>query len=107
MDETYVWAVIASLAAATLLTRMSFIAFAAHLQLPLLLRRGLVYVPPAILAAIIASQVFPPGTDGGASLDLPRLGAAALALAVAWRTRNTMATIVVGMVALWSLQALL
>ena len=107
MDETYVWAVIVALAAATLLTRMSFIAFAAHLELPLLLRRALVYLPPAILAAIIAVQVFPPTPSGNASLDLPRLGAALLAFAVAWRTRSNMATIVVGMLALWALQALL
>ena len=106
MDETYVWAVIATLAAATLLTRMSFIAFAASLELPLLLRRVLTYVAPAIIAAIIAVQVFPPTPAGNASLDLPRLGAALLAFAVAWRTRSNMATIVVGMLALWGLQAL-
>lgn len=107
MDKTHVWTVIALLAAVTLVSRMSFIAFSAHLQLPRLLRRALPYLAPAILAAIIAGQVFPAGADGGPSLDLPRLGAALLALAVAWRTRSTMATIGVGMAALWGLQALL
>ncbi len=106
MEETYVWAVIALLAAATLVSRMSFIAFSAHLRLPPLLRRALAYLAPAILAAIIVDQVFP-ATAAGPSLDLPRLGAALLALAVAWRTRSTMATIGTGMLALWALQALL
>ena len=107
MDETYVWAVIALLAAATLASRLSFIAFSTHLRLPPLLRRALAYLAPAILAAIIVDQVFPATSDGGPSLDLPRLGAALLAVAVAWRTRSTMATIGSGMVALWALQALL
>ena len=107
METAYVWTVIALLAAVTLVSRMSFIAFSAHLPLPQLLRRALPYLAPAILAAIIANQVFPPGTDGGPSVDLPRLGAALLAFAVAWRTRSTMATIGIGMLALWGLQALL
>ena len=107
MDALYVWAVIVLLALATLATRMSFIAFAAHRELPPLLRRALVYVPPAILAAIIVSQVAPTTPSGAPSIDLPRIAAALLAFAVAWRTRSTMATVVVGMLALWGLQAVL
>ncbi|HRE72577.1 MAG TPA: AzlD domain-containing protein [Accumulibacter sp.] len=47
--------------------------------------------------------------DGTPTIDanLPRIAAATLAAAVAWRTRSTLWTIVVGMLALWGLQALL
>ncbi|MFA7270156.1 MAG: AzlD domain-containing protein [Sterolibacterium sp.] len=107
MDATYVWAVILALAAVTYFNRLSFLGLLAHVELPLRLRRMLAYVPPAILAAIIAPQVFPAGLSSLQTLDLPRLVAALLAVIVALRTRSTLATIGIGMLTLWSMQALL
>ena len=101
-----VWLVILALAAATFATRLSFLGLLAHVELPRLLRRALAYVPPAILAAIIVPQVFP-AVNGAPSLDPARLLAAVIAFLVAWRTRSTMATVGIGMLALWGLQALL
>ncbi len=100
------WIVILALAAVTFATRLSFLGLLAHVELPRLLRRALAYVPPAILAAIIVPQVFP-AVAGVPSLDPARLLAAALASLVAWKTRNTLATVSIGMLALWGLQALL
>lgn len=107
MDATLVWSIILALALATFATRLSFLGLLAHLELPHLLRRTLAYVPPAILAAIIAPQVFPAAVSGLPMLDWPRLVAASIAFAVAFRTRSTLATVGIGMLALWSMQALL
>lgn len=107
MDATLVWSIILALALATFVTRLSFLGLLAHVELPHLLRRTLAYVPPAILAAIIAPQIFPAAVSGLPMLDWPRLVAALIAFAVAFRTRSTLATVGIGMLALWSMQALL
>ena len=107
MDPTYVWLIILTLALVTFFTRLSFLGPLANLELPHLLRRALAYVPPAILAAIIAPQLFPAAASGLPTLDWPRLIAALLAFAVAFRTRSTLATVSIGMLALWGMQALL
>lgn len=96
---------IAVLGAATFATRLSFIALFAQGELPRWLRHVLHYVPPAVLAAIVAPQLLAaPGA--AAALDGPRSLAALLALAIAWRTRSTLLTIGLGMAALWGLRAL-
>jgi len=105
MDPTVVWLTIVALAGATFATRLSFMGLLAHVELPRLLQRGLAYVPPAILAAIIAPQVFPVVQELP-TLDWPRLIAALIAFAVAFRTGSTVATVSIGMLALWALQAL-
>lgn len=105
MDPTLTWLTILALAAVTFATRLSFIGLLAHIELPRLLQRGLSYVPPAILAAIITPQVFPVVQDLP-TLDWPRLLAALIAFVVAFRTRSTVATVCIGMVTLWGLQAL-
>ncbi|MCX7177221.1 MAG: AzlD domain-containing protein [Proteobacteria bacterium] len=107
MDATFVWAVILALAAATYFNRLSFLGLLAHVELPRLLQRILAYVPPAIIAAIIAPQIFPGGAQSLPTLDWPRLIAALLAFLVAFRTRSTLATISIGMLALWGMQAIL
>lgn len=106
MDATLVWAIILALAAATFVTRLSFIGLLAHIDLPHWMLRALAYMPPAIFAAIIAPQVFP-SLNALPTLDWPRLVAALLAGAVAKRTRNISASICSGMLTLWSMQALL
>ncbi len=89
----------------TFLIRMSFIAFGHHLpddpRIALILR----YVPPAILGALIAPEIFVANGQFSADPANPRLWAALLALLVAWRSRNVLATIAAGMLALWALQA--
>lgn len=90
----------------TYLTRASFFLLGPGVALPGWLRRALRYVAPAVFAAIVAPPVL--GDDGlaGAATPDARLLAAALAGLVAWRTRNIAWVLVVGMVALWVLEAL-
>ena len=106
MAEIAIWGVIAALGAATFATRLSFIALLAQTQLPHWLRSALYYVPPAVLAAIIAPQLLAGAPGPHLALDAPRVLAALLALVVAYRTRSTLLTIVLGMAALWGLRAL-
>lgn len=89
----------------TFLIRLSFIAFGHRLPNDGRLDSLLRYVPPAILGALIAPEIFV--ADGQLNTDPanPRLAAMLLALLVAWRTRSVLASIVTGMAALWTLQA--
>jgi branched-subunit amino acid transport protein len=101
------WVIILAGALGTYLLRLSFIALLPPNRLPARVRESLRFVPPAVLAALIL-----PGILGsGASLNLnpanPRLLAAVLAGAIAWRTRNIWLSIAAGMAALWILSGVL
>ena len=91
----------------TLATRLSFIAFLEHSGVPPLLKRALRYVPPAVLSAIVFSEVAVREGAPDVRLGNVRLVAAAIAAFVAWRTRNVLLTVAVGMAALWTAQSLL
>jgi len=100
-------AVLAVAGLLTFLTRLSFIALLGRGEPPKLLVRALRYVPPAVLSAIVFTEVVV--RDGAADLSPAnyRLLAAAAAALVAWKTRNVLLTIAVGMAALWIAQSVL
>lgn len=102
------WTVILVVGALNFLSRLSFIAVFARFGMPPIVTRGLRFVPAAMLTAIVVpAVVFPaPGTLA-LSHGNPKLVAAAIAAAVAWRTKNPVATMGAGMVALWLAQGLL
>ena len=91
----------------TFATRLSFIALLGGAAVPPLLQRALRFVPPAVLSAIVFMEVVV--RDGAPDIGARnvRLLAAAVAAVVAWRTRNVLLTVAVGMGALWAVQALL
>jgi branched-subunit amino acid transport protein len=91
---------IAGLALTSFLPRASFIILFAHWPVPEVLRRGLRFVPAAVFSAILAPELLLTAGAIDISLHNPRLLAGILAAAVAWRTRNTLLTIAVGMPAL-------
>lgn len=95
----------AACGAVTFAIRLSFIAFSHRLPDDPRLLALLRYVPPAVLGALIAPEIFAPGGELTAAIDNPRLWAALVALLVARLTRSVLATIASGMVALWLLQA--
>jgi branched-subunit amino acid transport protein len=87
--------------------RYPVLALVGKLKLPEVVLRALRFVPPAVLSAIIVPAVFyPDGEQLMWGLDNPRLIAAVIAILVAWRLKNLLLTIVVGMAALWVLQVL-
>lgn len=100
------WLIILGMVAVTYSVRLSVIALLGQADLPERLRCALRYVPPAALSAIIFPEVFMPRGTFDLSPDNLRLVAAVIATLVAWRTRSTLGTIAVGMVALWVLSAL-
>lgn len=101
MRTIEIWAIILGGMVATYAVRLSFISLFSHERLPSILRRGLRYVPPAVLAAIILPALVMPDGDIDITLGNHRLIAGTLAALLAWRTRNSWLTIGVGMVALW------
>ena len=90
--------------AITFAYRLSFMALLEKVEVPALLRRALRFVPVAALTAIITPELFI--RDGALALSPMnlRLTAGVIAVLVAWRTKNTLLTIGVGMAALWVLQ---
>jgi branched-subunit amino acid transport protein len=91
----------------TFMIRFSFIYLFGKFHVPETVRRALHYVPPAVLSAIVFPELFL--RDG--TLDLSfynvRLLAGLVAIVVAWYSKNTLLTIVVGMLALILFQWLL
>jgi branched-subunit amino acid transport protein len=73
-------------------------------QIPETMRRALHYVPPAVLSAIIFPELFLRGGKWFISLDNYRLLAGLIAILVAWYSKNTLVTIISGMVVLFLLQ---
>jgi branched-subunit amino acid transport protein len=90
------------MALATFFTRYAMIAALGREMSPLL-RRWLRYVPPAVLAALIAPAALAPA--GRIEIG-PHAWAVLAGAAVAWRTRSVLWTIFVGMAAFWVLRLL-
>ena len=87
--------------------RFSLIYLFGKFQIPETVRRALHYVPPAVLSAIIFPELFLHDGAWNLSLENTRLLAGLAAILVAWFTRNTLITIVVGMLVLFFLQLFL
>lgn len=95
------WLAIVGVGLITFLTRASFIAFADPHKFPHGFRVALAFVPPAVLAAIVVPGLVLPEGVVDFTLGNPRWIAGLVAVAVAVRTRNAVATIASGMAALW------
>jgi branched-subunit amino acid transport protein len=107
MAAPFIWLTIVLAGVLTFLTRLSFFALMDRWEPPYLLKRGLRYVPPAVLSAI----VFPELLIQNGALNLApgnvRLLAGLVAILVGWRTRNVFLTIAAGMGAFYLLGLLL
>ena len=84
--------------------RFSLIYLFGRFQIPEMMRKALHYVPPAVLSAIIFPELFLREGVLNLSFDNTRLLAGLVAVLVAWFSRNTLITILVGMAALLLLQ---
>lgn len=97
---TLFWLLILGLALTSFIPRASFILLFARWPAPALVQRALRYVPAAVFSAILVPELVLSAGSVHLALDNPRLLAGILAGAIAWRTRNTLLTIVAGMLAL-------
>ena len=104
--EFIIWSMMIGIGLLTFAIRFAPIALLARLELSDWLKRALRYVPPAVMTAIITPSLFFAGGAPTITLDTPRLAAAIFAALIAWRTRSTLWTVVLGMLALWGLQAM-
>lgn len=98
-----IWLVIVIAGVITFAIRLSFIVLIDHSTMPAIVVRALRFIPPAVLTAIIFPEMLMQSGKFDFSLGNLRLISGLLAAVVAWRTRNVVLTIVVGMVALWLL----
>jgi branched-subunit amino acid transport protein len=94
------WIVLIVSGVITFVIRLSFIALWGKFSVPIWLQRALRFVPPAVLSAIIFPEVFI--QDGTVSLDVGngRLLGGVVAVIVAWKTKNAIYTILLGILAL-------
>lgn len=106
MNGLPVWLLFIALAVGTFALRFSFVYLFGKVDMPGWLRRALRFVPASVLAAL----VFPALTYSNGRLDLSlnniHLIAGLGGALVAWRTKNVLWTIAVGMVLFWVLEAL-
>jgi branched-subunit amino acid transport protein len=84
--------------------RYSFIYLLGRFELPDTVRRALRFVPPAVLSAIVLPELLIRSGQMDVSLTNFRLLAGVVAILVAWRTKNTLLTILAGMLALLILE---
>ena len=83
----------------TYTSRAVFILALANRTIPEPLLRALQYVAPAVLSALIVALLI--DGDGRVALGLPELAGLSAGGFVAWRTRNHIFTLVVGMGVFW------
>lgn len=100
------WLIIIAMGLVTFGIRLLPIVLLGRIEIPLVVQRALRFVPPAVLSAIIAPELLMPGGQLNVSPGNARLIAGLLATVVAWRTKNVLLTIAVGMIALWVLGAI-
>lgn len=86
--------------------RFSLIYLFGKLHIPETMRRSLHYVPPAVLSAIIFPELFLTAGKLSLALDNVRLLAGLVAVGVALFSKNTLVTIIAGMIALFVLRLL-
>jgi branched-subunit amino acid transport protein len=98
------WLLIAGVAATTFLLRASFIVFADPRRFPHAFRRALIFVPPAVLAAIVTPGLAMPHGHWDLTLANPRWIAGAIAMALAARSRHPLTAIGGGLAVLWLLE---
>jgi branched-subunit amino acid transport protein len=100
------WLVLIAGGILTFAIRLSFIFLLGRVEIPEWVRRSLRFVPPAVLSAIIVPELVFHAGKIDFTLNNFRLLAGIFAIFIAWRTRSTLLTIILGMAALFALQSL-
>ena len=84
--------------------RYSFIYLLGRFEVPETMRKALRFVPPAVLTAIVIPELVIQSDQVDVSLTNFRLLAGVVAVLVAWKTKNTLLTILAGMFTLLMLE---
>jgi len=107
MDSWSEFFLVAGMALVTFAARYPALAFFGRLNPPPYVLQALKFVPPAVLTALIVPSVLLPEGELAVQLQNAALVAGVLAALIAWRTRNLLLTIVLGMAAFWLWRALI
>lgn len=92
------WLMIIGMTLVTFGIRYPVLLLVGKIPMPERVFRALRYVPPAVLAAIIVpAMLMPDGTDVVISPSNSYLVAGIVTAVLAWRTRNLLLTIILGM----------
>lgn len=98
------WLALVTTSVATYLIRASFIVPGDRVRLPRSLRRGLRFIPIAVLSAIALPAILDPTASADLHAAPARIGAAAAAGLIAWRGRGLPLALAIGLGALLVLQ---
>jgi branched-subunit amino acid transport protein len=101
------WLIVLAMGLVTFGIRLVPIVLLGRIEILLVVQRALRFVPPAVLTAIIVPELLYRNNQIDVSLTNVRLLAGLIAIVVAWRTKNALITIGVGMIALWILSAIM
>ena len=94
------WLMVVVIGLGGLMFRMAFLGGQSKISFPPLVKRGLIYVPPAVLAALALPGIIL-GPAGEPALEPVRLTAGVVAALLAWRFRKDLLTIGAGLAILW------
>lgn len=97
------WLIMIVIGILTFLIRLSFVLLQGKWQPPTFITRGLRFVPVAALTAIFIPEIALMDDQLAISLTNPRLLAGIIAILVAYKTKNALWTIAVGMASFWLL----
>lgn len=97
------WLLILGMMLVTMAARIPLLVIVGRIQLPKRAFRALRYVPVAVLTAICVPIMLMPNDQLDLSFSNAHLLAGVLAILIAWRTKNLLLTIMLGMAAflLW------
>lgn len=101
-----IWLAIIGMGIITYTIRLAPVLLLERFELSRPVKQALQFVPVAVLTAIIVPEILMPGGTIDISLGNGRLIAGIIAAIVAWRTKNVLWTIAVGMGVLWLMQYL-
>ncbi|MGB7859253.1 MAG: AzlD domain-containing protein [Acidimicrobiia bacterium] len=88
----------------TYVSRAVFILALAKRTIPRSVIRVLQFVAPAVLAALVVALLIDP--EGNAAIGVPEVAAFVAGGAVAYKTRNHIYTLIVGMTVFWVMRTL-
>lgn len=101
-----IWMIMLALGAGTFLIRYSLIGLMGKIRIPPKIEQAFRFIPASMLSALVVSQLASYARSSVSPLMNPYYLAALVACGVAWKTRNTLLTVFVGMIVLWVLRSI-
>jgi len=99
------WLIMIALGVGTFFIRYSMIGLFEKIKFPSSFNKALRFIPASMLSALVVSQMLGYFSQSASILRNPHLLAALLAGGVAWKTRNTFLTVLIGMIGFWLIRA--